>query len=401
MQFSGNQIDPLFDGTIDPEYFIAKIQAIVDKEFPNISEKRKVVPYPKINPKRINFACPYCGDSEKSNSKKRGNLYLNTLIYRCFNCGEKGNFTKLCRDFDQTIDPEDRLKIYNYVDARSFTKGDDYQLENLDKLLSLEGWVKFMNEHPKSWISDIKPIEKHSHYYYYLTKDRLIFNHENIYQGIYQKFKGDKRIFYTKVIILLNRCGDKLIGVQLRNLEKDKEKRFFKIVDFEELYNYMNPDHPLDEMEAIPYNKLSHFFNIMNVDFNKPVSIFEGYLDSTFCPNSIGMVGANNDEDLLDFLTNADEHLDLRFFYDYDETGLKKAVKMIKKGYPVFLWKKLFDTLINRSKDKYKAEKFLKNIIDLNQLVVKFKASDIYYKFKLENFYSSDEFDSIYLPASY
>jgi len=257
-----------------------------------------------------------------------------------------------------------------------------------------------MNEKPESWLAEIKPIQKNSHAYQYLTMERLIFNHENIYQGIYQKFRDGKRIFYTRVIIFLNRCGDKLLGIQLRNLEKDREKRFFKIVDFEELYNYKNIDSPLDEIEAIPYNKLSHFFNIMNVDFNKPVNIFEGYLDSIFCPNSIGMVGANNDEDLLDFLTNADEHLELRFFYDYDKTELKKAIKMIKKGFPVFLWKKLFDTLINKSKDKYKSEKFLSTIIDLNQLVVKLKEPDIYHKFKLDNFYSVDEFDSIYLPVS-
>ncbi len=400
MTIIGNQIDPLFDGTIEPGFFIDKIQNILNKEHTNCTEKKKLVPYPKTNPKRLNFACPYCGDSEKVRTKKRGNLYLNTLIYRCFNCGHEGNFTKLCNDFNQIIDPEDKLKIYSYVDSRSFTKGDEYQLESLNKLLSLESWVKFMNEKPESWLAEIKPIQKNSHVYQYLTIDRLIFNHENIYQGIYQKFRDGKRIFYTKVIILLNRCGDKLLGVQLRNLEKDREKRFFKIVDFEELYNYMNPDNTLDEMEAIPYNKLSHFFNIMNVDFNKPVSIFEGYLDSTFCPNSIGMVGANNDEDLLDFLTNADEHLDLRFFYDYDKTGLEKSIKMIEKGFPVFLWKKLFDTLINKSKDKYKSKKFLNNIVDLNQLIIKLKDPNIYHKFKLDNFYSIDEFDSIYLPVN-
>ena len=401
MTLNTSQIDPLFDGTIDPEFFIGKIQNILNKEHNDCSEKRKLVPYPKTSPKRLNFACPYCGDSEKVRTKKRGNLYLNTLIYRCFNCGHESNFTKLCNDYNERIDPEDKLKIYSYIDSKSFTKGDDYQLENLNKLLSLEKWVKFMNEQPESWLVEIKPIEKNSHAYQYLTMDRLIFNHENIYQGIYQKFKEGKRIFYTRVIIFLNRCGDKLLGIQLRNLEKDKSKRFFKIVDFSELYNYMNPENPLDDIESIPYNKLSHFFNIMNVDFNKPVSIFEGYLDSIFCPNSIGMVGANNDEDLLDFLTNADEHLDLRFFYDNDKTGQPKALKMIKKGYSAFLWNKLFQDLISRSKDKYKSEKFLNNVVDLNQLVIKFKDPNIYNKFNLEKYYSRDEFDSIYLPTSH
>ena len=35
---------------------------------------------------RLNFACPYCGDSGNSSSKKRGNLYLESLSFHCFNC---------------------------------------------------------------------------------------------------------------------------------------------------------------------------------------------------------------------------------------------------------------------------------------------------------------------------
>jgi predicted RNA-binding Zn-ribbon protein involved in translation (DUF1610 family) len=97
MTLNASQIDPLFDGTIDPEFFIGKIQNILDKEHNDCSEKRKLVPYPKTSPKRLNFACPYCGDSEKVRTKKRGNVWLNTLIYRCYNCGEEGNFTKMCK----------------------------------------------------------------------------------------------------------------------------------------------------------------------------------------------------------------------------------------------------------------------------------------------------------------
>ena len=36
---------------------------------------------------KLNFACPYCGDSEKDPTKKRGNLYLTTQSYKCFNDG--------------------------------------------------------------------------------------------------------------------------------------------------------------------------------------------------------------------------------------------------------------------------------------------------------------------------
>ena len=36
---------------------------------------------------KLNFACPYCGDSQKDSTKKRGNIYLRTSTYKCFNDG--------------------------------------------------------------------------------------------------------------------------------------------------------------------------------------------------------------------------------------------------------------------------------------------------------------------------
>ena len=36
---------------------------------------------------KLNFACPYCGDSNKDSSKKRGNFYLSSNTYKCFNDG--------------------------------------------------------------------------------------------------------------------------------------------------------------------------------------------------------------------------------------------------------------------------------------------------------------------------
>ena len=153
----------------------------------------------------------------------------------------------------------------------------------------------------------------------------------------------------------------------------------------------------MDEIEAISYNKLSHFYNILNIDFDKPITIFEGFLDSIFYPNSIGMVGAKNDQDLLRFLTESDADLKLKFFYDNDTTGISKASKMLKKGFSVFLWNKLFDKLIDKDKNKYSAKDKLKEIIDLNDLVKKAKNPNIYESLKLEKFFSIDEFDLIYL----
>ena len=106
----------------------------------------------------------------------------------------------------------------------------------------------------------------------------------------------------------------------------------------------MYPDKPMDDFEAISYNKLSHFINILNVDFSQPVTIFEGYFDSHFFPNSIGVIGVNTD---ITFLLK-DESLNLRFFYDNDSDGYKASNEKLKMGYKVFLWKLLFKDIVKR-----------------------------------------------------
>jgi len=397
MVLAGKEFDEIVGGELEVDFFALKIQNILNKSH-DINEKKQIKFYPnKSNPKRINFACPYCGDSEKMKSKKRGNLWTNTLIYECYNCFAKVNFKKFCDDFDETIDAENKLKIYNYLDSKTFSKHENNEISSLTKLIKFDSWLEFINNKPNNFIFNVKPIQYNSKAYQYLTLERNIYNHHNIYEGIYQKFKDGKRVFFTNVLIFLNKSGNNLLGIQLRNLEKDKSKRFFKIVDFEELYNNMNSNNTLDELESISYNKLSHFYNILNIDFEKPITIFEGYLDSIFCQNSIGMVGANNDNDILKFLTNAEENLNLRFFYDNDETGYKKAYEMINNGYSVFLWKKLFDDLLKRFKDKYKAERILYKIKDLNELALKFKNENIYKEFNLDNYFSIDKLDVIYI----
>jgi hypothetical protein len=388
--------------TFNTDYIQAKIQNILNKSH-NIKAKTEIKRFPsEKNPDRLNFSCPICGDSQKSIYKKRGNLYMDNLRFKCFNCGETMTFTKFCDTFNEPIDMEQRISIYKYIDENThYNKTDDYILEEMDKLIEYDDFINYFNTKKNSWLYDIKPVEQNSHVYQYLKYERLITDFSRILQGVYRVIREGKTVFETRVMISMNMTiGDvkKVLGIQIRNLESNKDKRFYKIVEFEEIYNYIHPTELLDEIEAISYNKLSHFYNILNVDFESTVTIFEGFLDSLFYPNSIGMVGAKNDEDLLRFLTESDENLSLRFFYDNDITGISKATKMLNKGFPVFLWNKLFEILSKQINNKNKSKKILKNIIDLNDLVKVSKNPNIYKTLKLENNFSVDKFDLIYLP---
>lgn len=384
------------DIPIDIKYFRNKIQSILNKEH-NDHNKRIIKDYPE----RLNFACPYCGDSEKSSYKKRGNFYIESMRFKCFNCDKTEYITKFLDDYNEKVDIDDRVKIYNYIDqnVKFSTNNSSYVMTELDKLIDLDEMVEYFNNKKNSWLYDIKPVQYNSNVYQYLKHVRLIDNFSQIYQGIYRIIKDGKVVYSTRVMISINMLlsDKKVLGIQLRNLESDKNKRFYKIVDFETLYNYMNPTNLLDDLEAISYNKLSHFYNILNINFEDTVTIFEGFLDSLFYPNSIGLIGTNSGDDLLNFLIDSGDELDLQFFYDYDATGVWKSTQLLKKGYKVFLWKLLFKKLIDKSKDKYKSKQMLNGITDLNELAKRAKNPNVYKSLKLENFFSNDEFDLLYL----
>lgn len=372
--------------TLDKRYVKDKISHIVDKAHRH-QQKKDV----REHHDRLNFACPVCGDSEKILSKKRGNLYFKNLMYKCFNCGYHASFVKLCETFDIEIDIEKRLEMYDYIDNNTFyKKDDDFVITKLDKLLPLNEVVDFYNTHPEHKLTNVRPVQQGSAVYQYLLLNRNIQNDPNLYEGIYHF--TDK--WKEPVVIILNRHDNLLLGMQLRNLKEEKNKRFYHIIEFSEIYNIFHPENKLDEFESIAYNKLSHFINVLNIDFNETVTIFEGYFDSIFFPNSIGVVGVNTD---LSFLLK-DENVKIRLFYDNDDDGFKNSVKMLKDGYQVFLWKLLFRDILKNKPNKYDAQKRLNKIKDLNKLAIETKKPP-YDLLKMENYFSKDVFDMIYLDS--
>jgi hypothetical protein len=276
------------------------------------------------------------------------------------------------------------MSIYNYLDNNwTYSKKEDFAMNNMDKLLDLEDFAEYINQHP-TFLLNFKPIQKGSIQWKYLM-DRKIIDHQNIWEGVYKV----TNTWFEPVIVILNRAQDKLLGIQLRNLKVDKAKRIYKFVEFQELYNMRHLETPLDEIEMISYNKLSAIFNVMNVDFERPVHIFEGYLDSVFFPNSMALVGLNTDISMF-----SDENVEMRFVLDNDKPGQTQAKNMIDKNNSVFLWKKLINDLSKSKPNKYK-HYLSENCKDINALAQFFENSNIYYDLKLENYFAKDQFDLI------
>jgi hypothetical protein len=373
---------------MDKSYIKNITQKIVDKEFVNKFE-RTIIPHND----RLQFRCPYCHEG-KTKTKKRGNIYYNKLLYICFLCGKKATFDRMCKDFNEQIDPDRKLEMIQHLD--SVTTYSDYEADfidaKFDELIEMSELERVFNS-DLTPISNFEPIKVNGGVYKYLLGRGITPEfHKNIYQAKYWKNEDESEW----IIVMLNKKNSKVLGMQIRNLKSGK-RRMFKIYNYENLLEWINigkdESNKIDINKIVIYNKLSYYFNILNVDFNQTVTVFEGYLDSLFFPNSIGLVGVNTD---YRFIENND--LDIRYFFDNDEAGFKKSEEKIKQGYPVFLWKKLFEDIVEKKNtdDPYKLLYRISKVKDINKLAE--LLPNPYSKLDLKSFFSKDILDKKWIP---
>lgn len=363
---------------IDIDWIASNIQQILNKVHSN-SLKRQI----KVKHDRLTFACPICGDSHKNASTKRGHLFFRDLNFKCFNENCFSTFTKLCTDYDITLDPDKKLGIINYVSENSiiYKKNEDNILANeFNRAITLEE-LKDWFDSGLGPLMHFKPIQIGSLAYKYL-KNRGF--HEYQMEGIYEGIKANSK-WSEPFLVFLNLAGNKVLGFQERNL-KSGDFRRFKIWTFSEIYRNIN-GYELDPIEAIPYNKISQLFNIFNVDYEKDITLFEAYLDSKFFPNSVGAVGLNTDMTSL-----VNNELKIRFFFDYDNPGKRKSKYWLKKGHTVFLWDKfIHNWILNQKTDYYSTLNWINlNIKDANDIF--HKMNIVNYKVLLE-YFSNDILD--------
>lgn len=375
---------------VDKSYINFIVQRVINDNFSS-QYKRRIVEHSD----RVNFCCPYCGDGQ-SEHKKRGNIYYNKLVYICFNCDKKTNFNRFSKDFNQPLDPDKKLEILNYLDSVITARDvvdDSFTGAHFENLIPLESLVE-RTSREDSFIKDLKPASKDEWIQNYLLSRGI---HSELQKNIYAAkyvLPGGK---WEPVICFLNKRGSKILSMQIRNL-KDGKKRMFKVYNFEFLYKFIHSVEEITEIDSsdiLTFNKLGYFFGILDVDFEEKITVFEGYLDSLFFPNSIGVIGVNTD---MNFLEN--NNLDIRYFFDNDKTGDFKTYQKIRGGFSCFLWRKLFENLteLKKPEDPYAYNHRLSKIKDLNRLSQ--LVQDPYKKLCLENFFSKDLLDISWIPKT-
>lgn len=361
-----NNIDITFDNidldknlTID-EYkdkLKSLLVPILQKEFNDNYSKQQIRTFTD----RITFACPYCRDSMKSNSKKRGNFILAGKYkgyYKCHNCGEFKKIIDFFSDYEITLD----LDVINYI---SNNLGD----------FSTGGDIKY----DMSILLDVDIIEK------YAVKREDLKNcfglieikDSSVFQWLRNRLQfQDEKFLYSpskNYILILNLTpSGKILGAQRRLFAGDNRFLTYKL---SKLYEAMNKPFEVTPEQLDYLDTLSMLFNICLVNFKRPVTLFEGPMDSFLLKNSIANTGANKQLSV---------DIPIRYFYDKDITGQDKSIEKLNQGEKVFLWTKLSNNLGLSYRKKW----------DLNDLIIYLRTNHINVP-NFEEYFSNDPLDII------
>jgi transcription elongation factor Elf1 len=302
------------DSTITSEEYVTTLvellQPILENRFPQNKGKQKI----RVYKDRINFACPVCGDSMKSDYKKRGNFILKGKyihFFKCHNCGIALKIDNFFKNYNISLN----LSVINYISSQiqDFSTQSNAKYD-MSLFLDMESIDKYAIDR-QELLRYFGLIEVKDSPVWPWLKNRLQYDQS--------KFMYNANKNYL-VILNLTPSG-KIIGLQKRMFKGDNKYMTYKLA---KLYELMNKDPKIvpDELDMI-----SQLFNICLISYNKPIVLLEGPLDSFLIKNSIANSGANKSFPL---------DLRLMYLYDKDETGIKKSIEHINDDDEVFLWDK-------------------------------------------------------------
>ncbi len=270
---------------------------------------------------RLNFACPYCGDSTTSSRKKRGNLYWNDLYVHCYNCSTHVSLDTFLKDFNENFEGEDRVAVLNYIKENkkivSYGESLDFYLfEKINELaLTFDEIALGFNVYP------ISPATYRAYPY---LRSRLL--HHKLNQFGYDPRRKELYVFNLT-------AGGKILGFQIRDLDDNNGPKY-KTWNIQRIYDRLKKPINLPEEDLDNLNKISMLFGILTADLSRSFTLFEGPIDAMFMTNSIGLTGVK--KQIADF----NEIPTARYFFDNDFEGKGKMMEKLKSGQTVFLWNK-------------------------------------------------------------
>ena len=275
-------------------------------------------------PYKINFRCPYCGDSEKSQTKARGWLQESNktggLRFFCFNCGKPASFYDFLKDQDPIT-----FKDYvaeRYVDkmrantpAESLPEGyGDAPVFDANPLRKIKKISQLKADHPAKLYVDSRQIPTNKHFLIYYAPKFKTWINTIIPDKFDMKFpSGKPRKDEPRLILPFFDEKGQVFGVSARGFDPDG-LRYISIM--------------FDE-------NATKIFGLSTVDWNKQYFVVEGAIDSMFLSNALAMAGADGNTGTLKNPQNA------VIVFDNEPRNKeihKRMSKVIAAGFRVCIW---------------------------------------------------------------
>ena len=315
------------------------IEQVLIKRFPSEPYKHHV----KRTSKGLRFHCPFCGDTYNPRATPRGNLYLKTKHYLCFNggCFESMSLQKFVSKFssefnididgmDLTALSSDEIRsdsaynkliltkdndIYNYVDDMGLLN----YLPNVADIINLFG---LRNVYSLPADSEVRKFLNRRNAYQIPDLNKRVFSNVT-----------DDKIFIMNV--------DDLSGKLLSYSSRDINKKSYIIQIYSDILKFWAPQIPEILQENIDFlDNISSYFNILNLDFSEPINVAEGQFDAMFLNNYMALQGVSK----IDFVIKHMKLNHINAFMDRDGAGYKTTFRLLD-GYGIFLWSSVIEKL--------------------------------------------------------
>lgn len=350
---------------MDPSKQRDIIEKILRKEFP--TEPGKQIIYPGGN--RLNFSCPYCGDSDNTH-KKRGNFYLDTNAYKCYNggCGIFKDGESFYRDFGlyDALTPQEKTDLRNTIRETREKRRSYYGDIDLDLFFDTD--INKLMVDRDFFMKEMGLVEVASSKILHYIKKRN--------QTPDSKFAWDP---VKENLYLFNITKDnKILGLQVRNMSSKKGSSKYYTYKLSGIWQKLlkNKDQNfIDQCKKV--DPISHVFNIGLINFSHQITIFEGPMDSWLWHNSVALCSIENKFPF--------ELEGLRYWDDWDKAGRTKSVERLSKGFSVFNWAKFLEDHNMEKNKKW----------DLNDLVNNLRRTGKKIA-RLDSYFTDDKLDLRY-----
>lgn len=268
----------------------------------------------------FNFRCPYCGDSQKSKTKARGYVMMkgNDYLFKCHNCGIGANLGNLIKHVSPNL-------YTDYVSERFLNKMRNEPVKRVVKDISKIWKPSYIKYTPFNEIKKISQLPSDHPARKYVIKRKI----PNEYHH---------KLFYTpKFFAFVN----KFIPDKYQIIDKDEPRLIIPLVDAEmKLLGFQGRAFGKSNLRYITTmlnEEAPKIYGLDNLDWNLPIYVVEGPIDSMFVHNSVAMAGA--DMKNIEMFSGKN----CVFVYDNEPRNIdiiKRIDKIINLGHSVVIWPK-------------------------------------------------------------